>query len=448
MVSLSLARAVPRRHTMRHTAPGRGWFWATLALSSFSLVALVFAFWELVENRFFRDLDYVSLHYLYISRGIASSILLGMWAAWFVLRERRAAEEELRRSRERYRGLLDVSPGAVALFGADLRVLEWNASAERLYGYDRETVLDLPLPTVPTQRRDELGELMARVSHGEAVLDRESERIDANGAPIQVQLSLLPFQEGGELFYLEVAADIRERVRLRERLIEFEKLTSMGQMAAGTAHHLNTPLAAMLLRVQMMRARMQEPGTAAELERLEGSLRFCQQFVQRLLDFARRPATRKEPEPVRAVIEGVLAFIGPTLEAKRVRLGCQFEQIGEQRVLGDRNELETLLLILLSNAADAVQSGGKIEIAASAGAENLEITISDDGCGIPPESLARIFEPFYTTKPVGKGTGLGLAIAKNIVGQHGGSIRLESGNARGTRAIVQLPAMTAEAVQA
>src|SRR5512141_2505765 len=97
------------------------WFWGTLVLSSISIVALVFAFWELVENHYFRDLNYLSLHYLYISRGIASSLLLAFWAAWFVLRQRRIAEEELRRSRERYRGLLEASPGAVALYDASLR---------------------------------------------------------------------------------------------------------------------------------------------------------------------------------------------------------------------------------------------------------------------------------------------------------------------------------------
>ena len=423
--------------------PSRGWFWATLTLSSVSLVALVFAFWELVENRFFRDLDYVSLHYLYISRGIASSILLAAWATWLVLRERRAAEQELRRSHERYRGLLNASPAAVALFGADLRVLEWNASAARLYGHERDLVLGLPLPTVPAQRREELAGLMAGVRHGEPVLDRESERLDASGQLIQVQLSLLPFREGAESLYLEVATDIRERVRLRQRLIEFEKLTSMGQMAAGTAHHLNTPLAAMLLRVQMMRARIQEPTTAGELERLEGSLHFCQQFVQRLLDFARRPTMRKDPEPVRALIEGVLAFIGPSLEAKRVRLSRDYGDVDGMTVLGDRNELETLLLILLSNAADAVAAGGNIRIVAAPSVGTVEISILDDGCGIAPESLSRIFEPFYTTKPVGKGTGLGLAIAKNIVTQHGGAIRLESEPGSGTKAVIELPVTVA-----
>ena len=98
---------------MREREHGRHWFWATLVLSSISIVALVFAFWELVENHYFRDLNYVSLHYLYISRGIASSLLLASWAAWFVLRQRRMAERELRRSRERYRGL--VSRAWVAL---------------------------------------------------------------------------------------------------------------------------------------------------------------------------------------------------------------------------------------------------------------------------------------------------------------------------------------------
>src|SRR5690348_945640 len=133
---------------MEETVRERRWFWMTLVLSSISIVALVFAFWELVENRFFRELNYVSLHYLYISRGIASSLLLASWAAWFVLRQRRIAEEELRRSRERYRGLLESSPDAVVLYDAALRVCEWNAAAERLYGLAKNDVIAQLLPTV------------------------------------------------------------------------------------------------------------------------------------------------------------------------------------------------------------------------------------------------------------------------------------------------------------
>src|SRR5579871_849987 len=128
------------------------WFWATLTLSGITLVSVVFAAWELVESRFFRDANYLTLHYLYITRGVASSLLLAFWAAWFVLSQRRKSEEDLRRSRERYRGLLEDFPGAVILYDKDLRVLEWNASAERMYGYSKAEITDRTLPTVPPEK--------------------------------------------------------------------------------------------------------------------------------------------------------------------------------------------------------------------------------------------------------------------------------------------------------
>src|SRR5450631_1828695 len=99
------------------------WLWATLTLSSITIVSIVFAAWEIAQNRFFKDADYVTLHYLYITRGVASSLLLAFWAAWFVLMQRRKSEEDLRRSRERYRGLMEAFPGAVVLYDSDLRTL-------------------------------------------------------------------------------------------------------------------------------------------------------------------------------------------------------------------------------------------------------------------------------------------------------------------------------------
>jgi len=206
----------------------------------------------------------------------------------------------------------------------------------------------------------------------------------------------------------------------------------------------------MLLRLQMMRARAQQSGFAEDLERLERSVNFCQQFVQRLLEFARRPSTQKEPQAVRSIVDAALGFVTPTLEAKQVRVNCALDEIDGQKLLADRNELETVLLILLSNAADAISDHGSIEIRGNRRTEDVEITITDDGCGISDEARARIFEPFFTTKPVGKGTGLGLAIARQIVRDHGGSIRLDSEVGRGTQAVIVLPTLetTAEAAGA
>ena len=429
-----------RSVSLRDIEHGRRWFWATLVLSSISIIALVFAFWELVENHYFRDLNYVSLHYLYISRGIASSLLLASWAAWFVLRQRRIAEEELRRSRERYRGLLESSPGAVALYDGELRVSEWNAAAERLYAFPKAEVIGNGLPTIPPEKALELQSFLQSVQAGHAVLDQETQRRNRHGETIEVQLSLLPFREGGRQYVMEVTHDIRERVRLRQTLLELEKLTTMGKMAAGTAHHLNTPMASMLLRVQMMRARAEHRnGCASDLEHLENAIGFCQQFVRRLLDFSRKPVPQKQPEEMAPLVEAVLGFLAPSFAAKQVRASAECANVAGAKVLADRNQIETLLLTLLSNALDAVPAGGEIRVSCRHAGDHLAIEIADNGCGISDADLAHVFEPFFTTKPPGKGTGLGLAIARNIVAEHGGTIRLHAAPAGGAVATVELP---------
>jgi len=418
----------------------RRWMWVTLGLSSVTIVAIVFAVWELFEAEFFRNVDYITLHYLYISRGIVSSLILAFWAAWFVLRERRANEERLRRSREHYRGILESTPGAVVLCDRDIRVWEWNAAAERLYGYSKKEVVGHPLPTVPPSREAELKELLERVDAGTSVLEVESQR-KSNTETFDVQLSLIPFHESsGERYFLEVTYDIRERVRLRERLLEIEKLTTMGQMAAGTAHHLNTPLASMLLRVQMMRERAKDRNAAIELEQLETNIKSCQQFVRRLLDFSHRSHTDKQAESISNSIESVVSFLNPQVLAKSVSLNTDLGAINGALVLADRSQLEALFLILVSNSLDATSPGGRITIRGrSTIPQEMEIEIADDGSGIDDATLPHVFEPFFTTKPIGKGTGLGLAIASNIVREHGGSIGLVSEPGKGTTAIVKLP---------
>ena len=416
------------------------WFWVTLTLSCITIVAVVFAVWELIENHFFRDLDYRTLHFLYITRGIASSLLLAFWAAWYVLRERRASEEQLRQSREHYRSLLEASPGAVILYDTELVVIEWNAAAEQLYGFTKAEVLGQHAATVPPEQEAELHGFLSQIREGGQVQDVETQRQNKAGAKLDVQLTLLPFRGvSGENYYLEVTNDIRERVRLRQALLQLEKLTTMGQMAAGTAHHLNTPLAAMLLRVQMMRNGT-KISTPAELEQLESSIRFCQQFVRRLLDFSRRPQSVKQPESLQSTLESVISFLSPRLQTKRAQLSLDLGATNGDKVLADRNQIEALFIILLSNSLDAIAHDGKISVRARrADLDLMEVTIADDGCGISQEDLPKIFHPFFSTKPPGKGTGLGLALADNILQEHGGKIWIESTPPSGTTVRLQLP---------
>ncbi len=163
----------------------------------------------MVEHHYFRDLNYRTLHYLYITRGIASSLMIGLWATWYVLRERSRHEDHLERSHRHYRSILDHTPDAVIVFDENFRVVEWNEAAERLYELAREQALGQALPTVPPERWSEVEELLSRVEENNAILDYETERRTVQGERIPVAVSysrMLPFGDWPKLF-LEVGPE-------------------------------------------------------------------------------------------------------------------------------------------------------------------------------------------------------------------------------------------------
>lgn len=425
---------------MERETEDRVWFWTTLVLSCITIVALVFGTWELVEHRFFRQFSYQKMHFLYITRGIVSSLVLAAWATWFVLRERKRSEEELRRSRERYLGILRSSPDAIVLLDPDLHVVEWNPGAERLYGYGREEVVGQILPTIPSERFPEVAEAVTQVRQIGRLQEVESQRKDLRGHQLDVGVEMSLYRDAsGHEYIVEVSRDIRERIRLRQRALEIEKLATMGKIAAGTAHHLNTPLATMLLRVEMMRAALPSEQVRTDLERIENGIRACQQFVQQLLHFAHRGKAKPGPLNLCDCVQSTLSFLEPTLRKKDLCLQCD---VGTQPmgILADRNDLEALLSILVINASDAVNSNGQIWVQVhSLNPARVELLVADNGVGIQPEVWPHLFEPFFTTKGPGRGTGLGLPLAKGIVEQYGGTIRIEKREGGGTQIRIQWP---------
>jgi signal transduction histidine kinase len=210
-------------------------------------------------------------------------------------------------------------------------------------------------------------------------------------------------------------------------------------MAAGTAHHLNSPLAALLIRTQLIRQHSTGPAFDADLARIEEGLQFCRHFVQRLLDFTRVMPVEKVPLDLTAVIESIAGFFRPAILSRSVNLTVDTSEGRGLLVFADCNLLETLLLTLLSNALDAVPAGGEINLRCRPSPGIAGFTVSDNGCGISSAHLEHVFEPFFTTKEPGKGTGLGLAIARNVVIEHGGSIKIDSRPGEGTTVTVELP---------
>ena len=432
----------PPGGAMRRGSDDHIWFWLTLLLSCATILTVIFSVWEQVELRFLRDISYQQMHYLYTTRGIASSIILATWAVWFVSRERRKSEEELRRSRERYQIMLAHAADAVVLFDSDLRVLEWNPQATSLYGYSREEVMSQPLKTLGSQERDELRQELPQLKEGGPPVELETKRLRNNGELVDVRIrwSCFPDLESGQVVFLEVATDLRERIHLRQKALEIEKLTSMGRMAAGTAHTLNTPLAAMLLRLEMLRDRLKEHPSREEIDRLESSARFCQEFVQKLLQYSRRPETTLKCIEVKELMDSICTFFRPTFSLRRHALSYDSHAVNGCHILGDRNQMEALFAALLMNASDALPvEEGSVALGGMVHDGQVELFVRDNGCGVPEDQLPQIFEPFFTTKKAGHGTGLGLSIAHNIVEEHGGTIHLVNNASRGVTVWIRLP---------
>src|SRR5438445_7223232 len=223
--------------------------------------------------------------------------------------------------------------------------------------------------------------------------------------------------------------DVTDLKRLEEQLIQAEKLAAMGQMLAGVAHELNNPLTAILGVTELLRERVaSDESTRRQLELTHRQARRAARIVQNLLEFSRPASPQKKPLDLNNILERTLQLHEHSL--RRNNIEVDFRLPAElPGVVGDANQLIQIFLNLITNAEQAireVRDSGRIQIRAGRIGNQLTITVQDDGVGIRPEALQRIFDPFYTTKRPGGGTGLGLSICMSIIREHGGNIEAET----------------------
>jgi two-component system NtrC family sensor kinase len=229
-----------------------------------------------------------------------------------------------------------------------------------------------------------------------------------------------------------------------------DRLASIGQLAAGLAHEMNTPLGSISAHAEesleeidrLQRERTPDQPLAdlrAHQMAIMRQANRCSRIASRLLLFVQsvRPAIRK----CRAdeVIQDVIQLFVPSAQAKSVRLERTIDGKLPDVLIGP-SELEQLLVNLMQNSVDACDTGGSVRLTASAHDDHATFLIEDTGCGISDEDMNRIFDPFFTTKPIGQGTGLGLSVCLGIVRSARGTIEVDSVPGRGTRVQVSLPA--------
>ncbi len=215
---------------------------------------------------------------------------------------------------------------------------------------------------------------------------------------------------------------------LQERMVQSQKLESLGQLAAGVAHELNTPLGIVLGYAQLMLQDFAPDSEYHEFLKIqEKHLHTCKRIVSDLLRFSRTTETNKKALNLNDVLEQVIAVVEHTFGLEKISLEREFAP-DLPLIFGDQEKLQQVFLNLLNNAHDAIGSDGRVTVTTRPDSKKGEavVSIGDTGTGIPPDALPRIFDPFFTTKPVGKGTGLGLSVTFGIVKDHGGHIEVES----------------------
>ena len=337
------------------------------------------------------------------------------------------------------------------------RVVRWNSALEQLYGVSRAEATGRPLDSlfeapfvdaIRAARRDApYGTTLSRIP----LIGRGA----AQGARLLVNAAVVPLRAADGASSVTVGTiviveDITSRVQLEEQLQISEKMASIGLLAAGVAHEVNTPLTGISSFTQMLLEGADPKDQRTRLlEKIERQTFRAAKIVNSLLNLSRPAASgasERAPVDVNAVIADVLSLLEHQLEIGSIKVRRDLSPDAPV-VLGVEHKLQQVFLNLFLNARDSMPKGGWLSIATRVDGDRVAAEVSDTGSGIPSEHLARIYDPFFTTKAIGQGTGLGLSITYGIVREHDGTISCESAVGQGTRFVLGFPQAPASARQ-
>ncbi len=366
--------------------------------------------------------------------------------------ERKHALEALRSSEQRFRELVEAAPEAVVVVAGN-KLLYVNRALVRILGYDGpEEVVATPLRDLLLPR--DFADYLERAARGPASNQRLGPRayhfIHRDGTVVTLEVSSIPIEFDGAAALLGFGRDVTDRARLQAKLVQADRMATVGTLAAGVAHEVNNPLAYVLLNLGSLAKEL--PALLPEGEardRVMQMLTAAQDGTERVATIVRdlRAVSRWDGEgsrlvDLRRVLEATTNIAGSELR-ERARLVLELDETPP--VLANEGRLGQVFLNLLLNAAQAIPKGrpddNEVRVTlAFEGERDVVVAISDTGAGIPQEQLERVFEPFFTTRPFGSGTGLGLSICQGIVTASDGTLTVESEVGRGTTFRVKLPA--------
>jgi PAS domain S-box-containing protein len=350
--------------------------------------------------------------------------------------------DELTFVRKYLEELLEKANALILVANRDKKVVVFNQAISRLTGFSKEEVLGQDvLSLVPEDEQLRVTSLLAAALRGEAVpLVEVRLRTRTGEARVAFATSSALTSQGEVEGVMAIGQDVTVVGQLEQRVIQAEKLASLGQLAASVAHEINNPMTAVVTYADVLLQRARMAGNTADAEKLRKILESGNRilrFTRDLTSYARPAKERPEQVQLNVLLDRAVGYCEHVVAQSKVSVVRDYGELPPLSAV--RANLEQVFVNLLTNACHAMQAGGQISLRTRREGREAVVWVQDTGSGIDPSHLSRIFEPFFTTKTEGKGTGLGLSIVQRIVEKHGGQLSVESQLGLGTTFMVRLP---------
>ena len=401
-----------------------------------------------------KDGSLFQAHAIVTARKDASGKILGFLEIARDITEKLALEKELRETKDYLENIVQSSVDAIVTTDPKGRITFLNRAFEEMVGRSRENIIGLPIHQFYLNGLHEARKIMAILREKGSLKNYETKVVKKDGTvSILTSASLLQDESGQIIGTLGVFKDLTEKRKLEEELIktqahliEVGKLRALGELVAGVAHEVNNPLMAADAFLHVIRENLgKEDENQKRLELIQRCNERIAKIINHLLHFSRQSKFAFRKVDINEPIENALMITGQQLLNHGIRLIKNFSS-NLPKIWGDANQLEQVFLNLISNAKDAMEKNDRkreLTITTSLrhqnGSNDVEIVVRDTGTGILEDNVEKIFEPFFSTKQVGRGTGLGLSICYGIIEAHGGRIEVESKLEEGTTFRVVLP---------
>lgn len=345
--------------------------------------------------------------------------------------------KKLKASETKFRSIFENSHDVIYLSNQNGQIIDINKSAERLFGYTREEILKMNASLLYEQisERDrfirEIHENGSCANFEVVLLDK-----DGNKKHCTLTANIQKADEDGNVYYQGIIHDMTMRKKAEYDMMIAEKLTIAGKIARTLAHEVRNPLTNINLSTEQLEEYIEDESFRPYFEIIKRNSKRINDLVTELLENSKPPELIEAVIPVHQVFQNALELVKDRAKLKNIKIETEFN-FGDETIVADESKLTIAFLNIVLNAIEAVEMNtGVIRISGGCKDKKCNIVIEDNGCGIPQENLAKIFEPYFTSKP--NGMGLGLATSQNIIHTHKGTLAVETEKDKGTKFKIEL----------